>query len=106
MSGETTKKNEKLTYEQLEAYANQTAAQARKIYQENQALIQENRALRNQMNYTEIGLAFKVLDHKDMFSEEFVSKVTKRLEEVLTPQDPPMQPEVPESEQPENKEKE
>ena len=101
MAGEV-KKNEKLTYEQLEAYANQTAAQAKRIYQENQALIQENRNLKNQMNYTEISLAFKALDHKEFFSEEFIKKVAARLEEVLTPMEPPKAEEP--TEQPENKE--
>lgn len=76
---------EKLTYEQLEAYANQTVAQARKIYQENETLVEEIKRLRDQRNFTEITLAFKVLEHKEMFSPEFVQKITLRLEEVLTP---------------------
>lgn len=101
MPGEA-KKNEKLTYEQLEAYANQTTVQAKRIYQENKALVQENMALKNQANYTEISLAFKVLDHKDVFSKEFVKKVVDRLEEVLSPVDQPLKSE-PESE---DKEKE
>ena len=102
MAGEA-QKQQKLTYEQLEAYANQTTAQAQKIYKENQALIQENRNLRNQMNYTEISLAFKALDHQEFFSEEFIRKVAARLEEVLTPMEPP-KVEEPVTEQPENKE--
>ena len=44
--------------------------------------------LRAQMNYSDINLAFKVLDHADKFRPEFVQKVTDRLEIVLTPQDP------------------
>jgi cell division protein FtsB len=76
---------EKLTYEQLEAYANQTVAQARKIYQENETLVEEIKRLRDQRNFTEITLAFKVLEHKEMFSPEFVQEITLRLEEVLTP---------------------
>lgn len=90
----------KLTYEELEAYANQTVAQAQKIYKENQELVQEVRNLRSQQNYTEISLAFKVLEHKEFFSEECVKKVAARLEEVLTPADPPKE----EESQPENKE--
>ena len=44
--------------------------------------------LRVQMNYSDINLAFKVLDHADKFRPEFVQKGTDRLELVLTPQDP------------------
>lgn len=78
---------EKLTYEQLEAYAEQTVANAKRIYKENEILVKEVENLKNQRNYTEISLAFKALDHKDCFSKEFIDKITKRLEEVLTPMD-------------------
>lgn len=79
----------KLTYEELEAYAQQTTARAKQIYEENTRLKQSIQELRAQMNYSDINLAFKVLDHKDDFSQDFVKKVTDRLELVLTPQDPP-----------------
>lgn len=78
---------EKLTYEQLEAYANQTVANAQRIYKENKLLLKEIENLKNQRNYTEISLAFKALDHKECFSAEFIEKISKRLEEVLTPMD-------------------
>lgn len=75
----------KLTYEELEAYANQTVAQAKKVYRENQELVQEIKNLRSQMNYAEINLAFKALEFKNNFNPEFIQKVVQRLEEVLTP---------------------
>ena len=77
----------KLTYEELEAYAQQTTARAKQIYDENMKLKQAIQDLRAQMNYSDITLAFKVLDHADKFKPEFVQKVTDRLEIILTPQD-------------------
>jgi hypothetical protein len=41
--------------------------------------------MRNQMNYADINLAFKVLEFGDYFNEEFVKKIVQRLEIVLTP---------------------
>ena len=77
----------KLTYEELEAYVQQTTARAKQIYDENMKLKQAIQDLRAQMNYSDINLAFKVLDHADKFKPEFVQKVTDRLEIILTPQD-------------------
>ena len=75
----------KLSYEELEAYAQQTTARAKQIYEENQKLKQAMQDLRMQMNYTDINLAFKVLDHKEDFNKDFVKKIVERLELVLTP---------------------
>ncbi len=75
----------KLSYEELEAYAQQTTARAKQIYEENQKLKQAMQDLRMQMNYTDINLAFKLLDHKENFNKDFVKKVVERLELVLTP---------------------
>lgn len=86
----------KLTYEELEAYANQTVAQAQRIYKENQELVQEVKSLRSQMNYAEINLALKALELKENFSPEFIQKVIIRLEEVLTPMEKPKVEEKPE----------
>lgn len=79
----------KLSYEELEAYAQQTLAQAQQVFNENKRLVKEMNNLRSQQNYAEINLAFKILEYKDFFSEECVRKVAARLEEVLTPQDNP-----------------
>ena len=83
----------KLTYEELEAYAQQTTARAKQIYDENMKLKQAMQELGAQMNYGDINLAFKALDHKEDFSEEFIKKVKERLELVLTPMDSPKEEE-------------
>lgn len=77
--------NQKLSYEQLEAYANQTAIQANRIIQENKELRKELERISTQTNFAEINLAFKVLEYEKFFSQEFIQKVVKRLEVVLTP---------------------
>lgn len=77
----------KLSYEELEAYAQQTTARAKQIYEENIKLKQAMQELVSQKNYADVKLAFKVLDHTDKFSPEFVQKVIARLEVILTPQD-------------------
>lgn len=85
----TPKKEEaKLTYEQLRAYAEQITAQAKKIYQENQVLRQTLQKERMDRLYKEIELMLKCLDHAEMFSTEFITLTTKRLEEILTPAEP------------------
>lgn len=78
-------KNQKLSYEQLEAYANQTAIQANRIIQENKELRKELERISTQTNFAEINLAFKVLEYEKFFNPEFIEKVVKRLEIVLTP---------------------
>ena len=75
------KKTQKLSYEQLEAYAAQTTEQAKKIYQENQML---KRALYEQ-SLKEIEIALKCLDHKEMFSKEFIDASVQRIEELMNP---------------------
>lgn len=77
--------SQKLTYEQLEAYANQTTMQAQKIFQENQALKQSLEEIRRNVSLKEIELAIKCLDHANLFSETFITKITSKLEEILTP---------------------
>lgn len=77
----------KLSYEELEAYAQQTTARAKQVYEENIKLKQAMQELVAQKNYADVKLAFKVLDHTDKFSPEFVQKVIARLEVILTPQD-------------------
>lgn len=88
--------SQKLTYEQLEAYANQTTMQAQKIYQENQALRQSLEEVRRNVSLKEIELTIKCLDHAGLFSDTFITNITSKLEEILTPAE--------ESEQPTSKE--
>lgn len=73
--------NEKLSYEQLEAYASQTTAQAQKIFQENQML---KKAL-YEHSLKEIEIAVKCLDHADKFSPEFIQAIVARIEELMNP---------------------
>jgi hypothetical protein len=79
------KKSQKLTYEQLEAYAQQTTEQAKRVFQENQALKQAINKLNYESNLKEIEYAFRCLDHVDKFSPDFIKAVLIRLEEVLNP---------------------
>lgn len=72
---------QKLTYEQLEAYAGQLAEQAKKIFQRNQAL--EKALYENSLK--EVEIALKCLDHADKFSPEFIKNVTERIELVMNP---------------------
>lgn len=76
------KKNEtKLSYEQLKAYTDQLRENAKRVYQENQALKQA-------MNSRDIEYAFKCLDHADLFTKDFIQAVVNRLEELLNPERP------------------
>lgn len=97
MSEEKKNQQQKLSYEQLEAYANQTTIQANRIIKENKELVEEIKRLRNQTNFAEISMAFKVLEFKDCFDPTFVSKVINRLQEVLTPEEESKKPEEPEN---------
>lgn len=72
---------QKLTYEQLEAYAAQTTEQAKKIFHENQML---KKAL-YENSLREIEVAVKCLNHADKFSPEFVKVITARIEELMNP---------------------
>lgn len=76
----------KLSYEELEAYAQQLTAKAKSIFEENQKLKQAIEEMTRHFNVEELNLVFKVLDHKDCFSKRFVNKVVKKLEEVLEPE--------------------
>ena len=80
--------SKKLTYEQLEAYAQQTVMQAQKVFEDNKALRQALQQERLNNNYREIELVLKCLDHKELFSEKFISAIIERLEEVLYPAEP------------------
>lgn len=84
---EEKKEGQKLTYEQLVAYAQQTSQQAQKVWEENQMLKKALMDANLSNNFKEIELALKCLDHAEMFSPEFIEAVIKRLEEILTPQE-------------------
>lgn len=81
----TPEKNSKVTYDQLKALYEQSMIQTKKYYNEYQALRREMQAMREQMNYADINLAFKVLEFESHFDPQFVEKIVQRLEIVLTP---------------------
>jgi hypothetical protein len=75
---EEEKNSKKLSYEQLEAYAQQTTARAQQIFKENQILKQA-------LNSKDIENALKCLDHAELFSAKFIENITSRIEELLDP---------------------
>lgn len=75
---EEEKNSKKLSYEQLEAYAQQTTARAQQIFKENQILKQA-------LNSKDIENALKCLDHAELFSVKFIENITSRIEELLDP---------------------
>ena len=77
--------SKKLTYEQLEAYAQQTTEQAKRIYQENQMLKQALTEANISNSFKEIECVLKCLDHVELFSPKFIASVIERLEEILSP---------------------
>lgn len=85
---EGTKVPNKLTYEQLENVAKQLSTQVNQLY----GRLQEAEAINavKRLDYL-----FKVLEHQEHFSIDFVDKVAKEITESLT---------IPESEQSEEEE--
>lgn len=73
---------EKLTYEQLEAYAAQTTEQAKRVFHENQML----RKALYEHSLREVEIALRCLDHADKFSPDFIKSVVGRIEEIMNPQ--------------------
>lgn len=84
---------QKLTYEQLEAYAAQTTEQAKKIFHENQML---KKAL-YENSLREVEIAINCLNHADKFSPEFIKAVTAKIEELMNPNREKPSPEEKES---------
>lgn len=77
------KPKQKISYEQLEAYATQATDQAKRLFQENQML--KKAFYENSLR--EVEIALKCLDHANMFSNDFVTAVVTRIEEIMKPQD-------------------
>lgn len=81
---EEKKKQEKLSYEQLQKTAGE-------LYQQNQQLVQRlqqmQAALENRdFDYTSffVSMLFKVMDHPEMYSDTFVQWASSKIEETLT----------------------
>ena len=78
-------KNAKPTYEQLEVQYKSVFTQAERILDENEKLKKLNDELIRRLNSNDINFAFKVLEFRELFNQEFVKKVVNKLEEILTP---------------------
>lgn len=77
----------KLTYEELEQAAKQISVQAEQVIKENQMLKAKLQQVALGNMYTELGFKFEVLKAKEFFSEEFVGRIVKDIEEIMTPQE-------------------
>jgi hypothetical protein len=81
----TESKKEKLTYEQVTAYAQQLTEKCKAVIQENNVLKQQLTEVMHNQGIAEAGLAIRCIELSDKFSPEFIAKITKRVEEYLTP---------------------
>lgn len=77
--------SKKLTYEQVTAYAQQLTDKCKAVIQENSVLKQQLAEVMHNQGIAEAGLAIKCIELSDKFSPEFIAKITKRVEEYLTP---------------------
>lgn len=90
--------SKKLSYEQLEAYCNQIVTKAQALVTENNALKQELNSVLHNNGIAEINLALKCLELKENFSPEFITAISKRVEEMLTPEQPKEEGDAPKQE--------
>lgn len=86
--------SKKLTYEQVTAYAQQLTEKCKAVIQENNVLRQQLTEVMHNQGIAEAGLAIRCIELSDKFSPEFITKITKRVEEFLSP-DAPEEPEKP-----------
>ena len=77
--------SKKLTYEQVTAYAQQLTEKCKAVIQENSMLKQQLAEVMHNQGIAEAGLAIRCIELSDKFSPEFIAKITKRVEEYLTP---------------------
>lgn len=86
-------KNKKLTYEELSKAASDLHVQYQKLVVEYQKAMQ---ALNNRdFDYTSffLSMLFKVMEHPEMYSEEFVAWTSKHIEDALYSFEKAMNPE-------------
>lgn len=77
--------SKKLTYEQITAYAQQLTEKCKAVIQENSVLKQQLAEVMHNQGIAEAGLAIRCIELSDKFSPEFIAKITKRVEEYLSP---------------------
>ena len=80
--------SKKLTYEQLAAYTQQITEKCKAVIQENSMLKQQLAEVMHNQGIAEAGLAIRCIELSDKFSPEFIAKITKRVEEFLSPDAP------------------
>lgn len=80
--------SKKLTYEQITAYAQQLTEKCKAVIQENNVLKQQLTEVMHNQGIAEAGLAIRCIELSDKFSPEFIAKITKRVEEFLSPDVP------------------
>lgn len=80
--------SKKLTYEQVTAYAQQLTEKCKAVIQENNVLRQQLTEVMHNQGIAEAGLAIRCIELSDKFSPEFIAKITKRVEEFLSPDVP------------------
>lgn len=80
--------SKKLTYEQLAAYTQQITDKCKAVIQENGMLKQQLTEVMHNQSIAEIGLAIRCVELSDKFSPEFIARITKRIEECLSPDTP------------------
>lgn len=86
MEKQKEEKKEKLSYEKLEAYAAQMQDQANRLYRQNIEFKKQLESNVRVLGLKELECAFKCVELKDSFSKEFITKVIKRIEEILDPE--------------------
>lgn len=81
---EKKEQNKKLSYEQLEVAARQLSGQLDSVVKENQQLKTVMQKMQLDNLFAELNFRFKVLEHKDSFNEEFVARIIKEIELIMT----------------------
>lgn len=81
---EKKEQNKKLSYEQLEVAARQLSGQLDNVVKENQQLKTVMQKMQLDNLFAELNFRFKVLEHKDSFSEEFITRIIKEIELIMT----------------------
>lgn len=76
----------KLSYEELQAYANSMAQQAEAMKNEIIKLRNVCANLNKETFYKEMHFAFEVVKNPDKFSEPFVKMIVERIEQTMSPQ--------------------
>ena len=77
----------KLSYEELEMAARQLTVQLDNLAKENKQLKINLEQLKMTSIYTELDFRFKVLDYSSYFSDDFISKCTKTIEQIMSPKE-------------------